>query len=466
MNRLIWIVLCSTLCGASAPLYAVDHLVTNNTEFTTALNNLADGDSIILAAGTYNGGRFVSNVSNVVVRSQSAATPAIIQGGNEGLHLTDVANFTIEDLIVEGAAANGINIDDGGSFVTPTTNITLRNVVVRNVGGTGNQDGIKLSGVTGFHLDRVRVTNWGEGGSGIDMVGSHNGVIENSFLQHPTLSGGGTGIRPKGGSKNIVIRANRLELPGGDGRPIQAGGSTGAAFFRFIDGDTGYEADNITVAGNIIVGGVTGASYVNIDGGIFHHNVIDRPANWIFRVLNENPASVETQNGVFNDNVVLFDNGLSGSFFNAGPNTQAGTFNFARNQWFNVDNPGASAPTLPAVETDGVSGVDPGLDLSQALAWEFAWGIWLINANEQTNAHLLAEPAAFRLAIPGAGAVFDPLLANPLLGDWTLALVTSPTVDLMPYSQAILIATAVPLPAAGGLLILGLGCLAGVRRRA
>src|SRR5690606_9176876 len=110
--------------------------------------------------------------------------------------------------------------------------------------------------------------------------------------------------RPKGGSKNIVIRANRFEIGGDVGRAIQAGGSTGAEFFRFIDDDAGYEAAEITAEGNVVIGGGAAFSYVNIDGGVYHHNYAHRPQNWAIRVLNENPGQsiVDTQNGEFRDN--------------------------------------------------------------------------------------------------------------------------------------------------------------------
>lgn len=431
---------------------AIDLVVTNDAEFNAALNSAGAGDAILLAPGIYSGGKFASGLSNVTIRSQFAASQAVILGGNEGLHLTDVNNVTVQDIVFDGAAANGINIDDGGSFATPSTNVTLRGLTVRNVGAGGNNDGIKLSGVTGFHVDRVQVSNWGAGGSAIDMVGAHNGLIENSWFHHPTLSGGGSGVRPKGGSKNITIRANRLELPGGNGRPLQAGGSTGAAFFRFIDGDSGYEADNIIVEGNIVAGGVTGASYVNIDGGNFHHNAFVQPSSWIIRILNEAPGLVETQNGVFADNVVLFDNGIGSSFVNVGPNTQPATFTFARNTWFNVDNPAASTPNLPAAESGGIIGVDPVLDEDGVIPWDFAWGRWLVNANAAANSFEVTDPNAWLLALPGAGAAFDPLLADPLTGTWTLQPLAGPQLDLDAFSQVVLLAQPIPLP--GGLVLL------------
>ena len=46
---------------------------------------------------------------------------------------------------------------------------------------------------------------------------------------------------------------------------------------------------------------------------------------------------------------------------NIGPDTEPKTFVFARNWWWCADASKASRPSLPAAETDGVVGRDPGL---------------------------------------------------------------------------------------------------------
>ena len=133
--------------------------------------------------------------------------------------------------------------------------------------------------------------NWGTGGSAVDMVGCHRGLIQNSHFLHTNTNNGGTTLQPKGGSKDITFRANRIDLPRGAGRAVQAGGSTGTQFFRFVDGDSGYEANEIVAEGNVIIGGSSAFSWVNIDGGVFHHNVVSRPGQWVARILNENQGN-------------------------------------------------------------------------------------------------------------------------------------------------------------------------------
>jgi hypothetical protein len=72
---------------------------------------------------------------------------------------------------------------------------------------------------------------------------------------------------------------------------------------------------------------------------------------------------------VVTDNLILFRSDELRTVVNIGPDTESGTFLFARNLWFALDNPSASTPELPSVEVDGVVGVDP--KLSDPLAGDF-----------------------------------------------------------------------------------------------
>ncbi|MEQ8835228.1 MAG: right-handed parallel beta-helix repeat-containing protein, partial [Lacipirellulaceae bacterium] len=294
-GTVIWGIVVWSIWGTSA--HAFDYLVSSDAELTTALNSAAQGDNILLEPGIYSGGRYRLGLTGVTIRSSDPGNRAIIRGGINGIQLSAPQSVTLEDLIFEQQTFNGINIDDNGNLATPASDITLRRVTFRDVGSTGNHDGVKLSGVRDFLLDQVEVFDWGEGGSAVDMVGSHRGLIQNSYFRD-TDANAASGIRPKGGSKDITIRANRIELPSGAGRAIQAGGSTGPQFFRFIDGDSDYEADSIIAEGNVVLGAASSFSFVNIDGGLFHHNYAERPDRWNVRILNENQGNtiVDTQN--------------------------------------------------------------------------------------------------------------------------------------------------------------------------
>ena len=258
----------------------LDRTVSTTDQFRDALSATEPGDRILLRPGVYRGGHYRSGLTDVSILAADPHDPPVFRGGANAIQLSNAHRVTIEYLILEQQTGNGINIDDGGSFDSPAADHAA-NLVVRDIVGVGNRDGIKLSGVTGFVIDQVQVLDWGDGGSAVDMVGSHHGIIQNSLFHHGNISDLGSGLRPKGGSKGITIRANRIELPNGKGRAIQAGGSTGPEFFRFIDGDAAYEASSVVAEGNVLLGGSSPFSYVNIDGGVFHHNYSERPFDWV-----------------------------------------------------------------------------------------------------------------------------------------------------------------------------------------
>ncbi|MCA9185261.1 MAG: hypothetical protein R3E01_18905 [Pirellulaceae bacterium] len=442
-----WGTIVALLHGGTYAIGADLH-VTNNTELRRALQDAVSGDAILLAPGTYGGGLFRSDLSNVLIASEDPGNRAVIQGGTNALQLSDATNVTISDLILEGQTGNGLNIDDGGSFASPSTNVTIRNVLVRQIAGNGNLDGIKLSGVTGFLIENVEVRNWGDGGSAVDMVGSHHGLIQNSLFVHDALSNFGSGVRPKGGSKDVVIRANRFELPNGAGRAVQAGGSTDPQFFRFIDGDNNYEANQVVAEGNVVIGASSAFSFVNIDGGLVHHNFAYRPFEWTIRILNENQDSptVQTQNGQFRNNVVYVKDTATEykQAVNIGSQTMAETFQFESNQWFNAGSPTRSEPSLPSAEIDGVYGVAPEFTPDDAIAWPFAWGYWVVNATSSARLVAIDQLAVARQIAPHAGAAFEPLSPHPWRGGWSTEGIVGDSISLPPFSQAYLLSGPAP----------------------
>ena len=134
--------------------------VTSAEEFSAALGAAAAGDEIVLEPGTYAGELSRENLSKVTIRSADPANPAVIEGGNYGLHLVDPAEVTLSDLVFQGQAENGINIDDAGSFETPAHDIRLIRVTVKNILKSGNHDAIKMAGVVDFLIDGARLEKW------------------------------------------------------------------------------------------------------------------------------------------------------------------------------------------------------------------------------------------------------------------------------------------------------------------
>jgi hypothetical protein len=330
--------------------------------FRSAVQSATPGTRIELLPGVYGGDNFFGDIRGepgrpIVIAAANPADKPVFQGGGQAMQFADPAYLELRDLVVQGATANGINIDDWGTFDTPAHHIVLSGLTVRDIGPTGNRDGIKLSGVRDFRVENCTILRWGDGGSGIDMVGCHNGLITGSLFAH-TDNIGGNGVQAKGGSTWIVVRGNRFEHAGA--RAVQIGGSTGLQFFR-PQPPAGYEAKDVTVERNVFIGARAAVAFVNVDGSVFRFNTVYRPSWYAIRILQETtaPGFVPSRNGVITDNIFAFRSDEMAGAVNVGPSTAPATFQFARNWWYCINNPSQSTPALPAPEVGGTYGIDP-----------------------------------------------------------------------------------------------------------
>jgi hypothetical protein len=357
--------------NAAAPTKRIQ--VRNANEFRTAVRAATPGTRIEVAPGDYAGGFFFENLRGekgrpIVIAGADPADPPRIVGGNAGLLLNNPAFVVLENLALSGMKGNGVNISDGGKFSSEPRELVLRGLRITDLDGRGNLDGIKLSGLVGFRVEKCMVERWGTGsGSGIDMVGCHDGLIMGCTFRHSgdPQSTGGSGVQAKGGSSNITIRENRFEHAGE--RAVNIGGSTNLKLFRpplesWPADVPKSEARKIVVEGNTFIGSLSPIAFVGVDGATVRFNTIYKPGKWAFRILQETtePGFVPCRNGVISDNVIVFDSAhWSEGGVNVGAHVDAGSFRFGRNHWFCADRPDRSRPQLPSREEGGVYGIDP-----------------------------------------------------------------------------------------------------------
>ncbi len=339
------------------------------------------GTAIVVHAGTYAGGMFVGNLAGTAAApiwiggAPGEARP-VLQAGANGIQLSRVRYLVVHDLEVRLSTANGINCDDGAEYGNPdaTRYVVFRDLAIRDIGSTGNQDCLKLSGLNDFWVLDSDFARCGGGmsGSGIDHVGCHAGVIaRNTFTDMS-----GNAVQAKGGSENIEIRANRMIRAGE--RAVNLGGSTGTEFFRPPLSATvpNVEARDIRVVSNLIVESTAALAFVGCVDCLAANNTIVRPGNWVLRILQETTTGggftfLEVQGGRVVNNVVFYDASVS-TAVNVGPNTQAGTFTFQNNLWYRTNNPAQSLPSLPVTETGSVVGQNPNFTNPGALDYSVA----------------------------------------------------------------------------------------------
>jgi hypothetical protein len=335
--------------------------VTDTVQLRRALADALPGTTIRIAPGTYRDGVFSRGLRGepgkpIILTAADRKRPPVFEGSNSGLHFSDPSYVELHSLVVAQVRGNGLNIDDGGTYDSPAHHILLRNLVIRDIGPTGNRDGIKLSGVDDFRVEGCTVERWGSGGSGIDMVGCHRGEIIGCIFRHGDTTGD-SGVQAKGGSTDVVIRRCRFQNAGQ--RAVNLGGSTGLAFFR--PKPQGYEAKDIMVEDCTFIGSMSPVAFVGVDGAVFRHNTIYRPRRWAFRILQETrePGFVPCRNGQFIDNLIAFRSDEMVLPINIGDATAPQSFTLSRNAWYCLDAPNRSRPKLPIPETDGLYGINP-----------------------------------------------------------------------------------------------------------
>lgn len=360
LGRIVGFSLCVGLYSILPAAEAVQ--VTDDASLNSALRGASAGKVIRLAPGQYQPGVFAANLQGtperpIIIEGAEPDRPPLFEGGKVAWQLSDCAHLVLRNIAVRGQQANGINIDDGGSFDTPSHHLLLEKIYVSDVGPEGNFDGIKLSGVDDFAVRDCRVEGWG--GQAIDMVGCHRGVIEGcTFRGKPGFSQS-SGPQAKGGSSQIAIR-RCLFLEAG-GRAVNLGGSTGLAYFRPLG--TLYEAKDVRVEGCVFVGSQAPVAFVGVDGAVVRYNTFYQPGKWVLRILQETtePGFAPCRNGRFERNLIVFRRAGVQIQVNIGPHTSPATFAFADNLWYCEDRPQASRPDLPATETGGLYGIDPQL---------------------------------------------------------------------------------------------------------
>jgi len=349
--------------GIAPHAHAREVSVRGDAQLRAAVNDARPGDVIRIGPGVYKP-LWASKLRGkadapITLAAADVDDPPVFRGGNEAMHLSDVSHLVLSRLVIEKSKHNGLNIDDAGSYDTPSHHVTLSHLVVRDVGSDGNHDAIKLSGVDHFRVEHCTISNWGRrSGSGIDMVGCHHGVIEHCTLRHRPE--GHNGIQAKGGTADVLIRRCRFEDAGG--RAVQVGGSTGLRYFRPAHADKdAYEAKHITVEGCTFIRGGCAVAFVSCENGVFRYNTVYRPRTWLLRILNEqrHDAFIETRNCIVERNLFVWRSDELRRHVNVGAGTQPGTFTFRDNAYFCLDAPDASRPTLPTRETDAVVGKKP-----------------------------------------------------------------------------------------------------------
>ena len=357
MKTTRFIILVSIVLGTFSNSSARDITVHNSAALSSVLRKAKDIDTILLAPGEYTGGIYIRDISGraeapITIRGIDPNNPPVFsKGGGQAIHMADCSHITLVHIKVQGYPGNGINIDDGGTFETPSHHIVLDDIAILNIGPKGNRDALKMSGVDEFVVKNCRFEGWG--GSGIDLVGCHSGKITGCTFVGKEGYSQSNGVQLKGGTSDVIVEKCLFRNAGH--RSINLGGSTGLQFFRPKVDD--YEATDITVAGNRFIGSMSPFAWATAKGGHVHHNTIIFPEKWILRILQETKDAKfkPCHSGIFENNLIIYNSKVD-VFVNIGPRTAPETFKFRNNAWHQVDR-SSRKPVLPTPEENGMYNV-------------------------------------------------------------------------------------------------------------
>jgi hypothetical protein len=97
-------------------------------ELRAALRTAQPGTQINMAPGEYRGGLYFANVRGaagkpIVIAATDPQSPPVFTG--TGIQLSKVVHLELRNLQLRDIKGNGLNIDDGGTYDSPSHHVTL-----------------------------------------------------------------------------------------------------------------------------------------------------------------------------------------------------------------------------------------------------------------------------------------------------------------------------------------------------
>lgn len=335
--------------------------VFNPQQLKAALQDVQAGTTIQIAPGNFSGFHLANahgtSARPIVITAADTARSPVFTSRNESVKLSSCSYVKIAGLTVRGCGGNGINIADDGRDNLPSHHIRLESLEILETGLQGNNDSLKMSGVDHFVVRDCHFERWG--GSGIDLVGCHLGIIERCHFVGREGDRTKNAVQIKGGSSEILVQSCYFENAGE--RSINIGGSTALPSFR--PSNATYETRNVVIAGNRFVGAEAQIAWVTAQHTHVHHNLFYFPTKYVGRILQETKDRrfQPCQLGLFENNLAVTDQRVRVEV-NASRGTDPATFAFQRNAWWRQGE--SKKPSLPTTEIEAIHGVDPQLEFA------------------------------------------------------------------------------------------------------
>lgn len=275
------------LAGAPAPARAATVNVQPGTgTLQAAIDAAADGDTLVLAPGTYVGGVTVNGKNNLSIRGRGTVV-IDAAGAQTGLNIRNVNGLRVERIKIINAGSDGI-------YTSDCANVSLSRCTIDNSSGSGNDSGIEIAGAQdGVTIDRCTFVKWSYGiylssttddpratftrckvQGGVDSetitVYDKNTVISGNVITGPKDAPSGYGVYLGRQASGCTVERNRVSYVSDPGITtlsattniernsirnvagvgIQVNGGPGNTITRNTVKNSGGAAFNVTDAGN------------------------------------------------------------------------------------------------------------------------------------------------------------------------------------------------------------------------
>lgn len=348
----------ATCLMAAKPALATQHLVTPGNKWQTLEIRAQPGDEIILMPGNHRPVT-LSNLTGapgnpIIIRGLDPNHPPTIVAKRRGIVLHKPKHVIIKDIIITGATLTGILVDnrvpDLTELFNPTTstqqqqawdaNLLIRNVTVLKTGPEGKRHAIELRGLRDVRIIESEFEGWG--GSAIEIVGSHNVLIEKCTFNELENFSQYHAIQVRAGSTRVNITNCQFDV---DCEGVVSLGAVSRRndFCPSIPENakalSQYEARYIQLQHCVFKKGTYTIAMLHADDCLIRNNTFIRPRSAVLGVTHITDVGVVAvaKRGIFGGNLIVWEPGDISRYVYFSPKIDQTTFAIEQNLWWSSE---------------------------------------------------------------------------------------------------------------------------------
>ena len=331
-----------------------------NIEAAFKSNTIKPGDTVFLHAGSYSGYQYIVNLHGTQNKWIT-----IRPFGKDQIEISGTWQFAscsylrFEDLNFKGNSKNPgrlFSVDNGGSCLTQSKHIVVRNCMFSNVTDPNAIAAFKFGGVDSFEVSNNIFKDFPVT-SAMDYNVCHAGSIIENRIEN-CLTGG----HIKGGASNITMERNFfINASQATWVAFELGGDTGAQFYC---PNENYEVKNLNFYSNIVVGGYRGLALSSAVNCNVINNTFYNCGQATMRFLTTSVLYPALSGNQVENNIFAFGNS---AYFNGGKQP-ASAASFSNNIYCSIVNPVFNGPYWDTPDLDPIKDKNPIAKIENTIA--------------------------------------------------------------------------------------------------